>query len=41
MESLTGESRITYDARGLVEPDDTVLNVSEITAARPSSTPPT
>ncbi len=30
MDALTGESRITYDARGLVEPDDTVPNVSEI-----------
>src|SRR5436305_9591147 len=25
-----GERKITYDARGLVEPDDTVPNVSEI-----------
>ena len=30
MDALTGESRITYDARGLVEPDDTVPKVSEI-----------
>ncbi len=30
MDALTGESRITYDARGLVEPDDTIPNVSEI-----------
>ena len=34
MESLVGERRITYDARGLVEPDDTVLKVSEIEGAR-------
>ncbi len=30
MDALTGESRITYDARGLVEPDETVPNVSEV-----------
>jgi glutamate synthase domain-containing protein 3 len=30
MDTLTGESRITYDARGLVEPDDTVLGVAEV-----------
>jgi glutamate synthase domain-containing protein 3 len=30
VESLTGERMITYDARGLVEVDDTVLKVSEI-----------
>jgi glutamate synthase domain-containing protein 3 len=34
MDALTGESRITYDARGLVEPDDTVPNVSEIDGDR-------
>ncbi len=34
MESLTGERRITYDARGLVEPDATVLRVSEIDGER-------
>ena len=30
MDTLTGESRITYDARGLVEPDAAVPNVSEV-----------
>ena len=30
MAALTGERGITYDARGLVETDDTVLKVSEI-----------
>jgi glutamate synthase domain-containing protein 3 len=30
VDALTGESRITYDARGLVELDDTVAKVSEI-----------
>ena len=30
MAALTGERGITYDARGLVEIDDTVLKVSEI-----------
>jgi glutamate synthase domain-containing protein 3 len=34
MDALTGEARITYDARGLVEPDDTVPNVSEIDGDR-------
>jgi len=34
VDSLVGERRITYDARGLVEPDDTVLKVSEIDGAR-------
>jgi methylamine---glutamate N-methyltransferase subunit B len=29
-----GERRITYDARGLVEPDDTVPNVSEVDGER-------
>ncbi len=30
MDALVGERKITYDARGLVEPDDTVPRVSEI-----------
>lgn len=30
MDPLVGERRITYDARGLVEPDDTVLKVAEL-----------
>jgi glutamate synthase domain-containing protein 3 len=30
MDALVGERGIVYDARGLVEPDDTVPNVSEI-----------
>src|SRR5438477_8015181 len=30
MEALAGERMITYDARGLVEVDDTVLKISEI-----------
>ncbi len=30
MDTLTGESKITYDARGLVEPDDTVPGVAEV-----------
>lgn len=30
MEAVAGEAQITYDARGLVELDDTVLRVSEI-----------
>lgn len=30
MDALAGEAQITYDARGLVEPDDTVLKVSSI-----------
>jgi len=30
VDALAGESRVTYDARGLVELDDTVLKVSEI-----------
>lgn len=30
MDALTGEARITYDARGLVEPDATVPKISEI-----------
>ena len=34
MEALAGERRITYDARGLVEPDDTVPKVSEIEDGR-------
>jgi glutamate synthase domain-containing protein 3 len=33
MDALTGESRITYDARGLVEPDDTTPRVAEIDGA--------
>ena len=34
MEALAGERMITYDARGLVEVDDTVLKVSEIDGDR-------
>jgi methylamine---glutamate N-methyltransferase subunit B len=34
VESIVGERRITYDARGLVEPDDTVLKVAEIEGPR-------
>jgi methylamine---glutamate N-methyltransferase subunit B len=34
VDSLVGERRITYDARGLVEPDDTVLKVAEIEGPR-------
>jgi glutamate synthase domain-containing protein 3 len=34
VDSLVGERRITYDARGLVEPDDTVLKVAEIDGPR-------
>jgi glutamate synthase domain-containing protein 3 len=34
VEALAGERRITYDARGLVEPDDTVPKVSEIENGR-------
>lgn len=34
MDALTESSRITYDARGLVEPDDSVLRVSEIDGDR-------
>ena len=30
MDALVGERGIVYDARGLVEPDDTVPDVSEI-----------
>ena len=30
MDALVGERGIVYDARGLVEPDDTVPGVSEI-----------
>ena len=30
MDALVGERGIVYDARGLVEPDDTVPSVSEI-----------
>ena len=33
MDSLVGERGIVYDARGLVEPDDTVPGVSEISGA--------
>src|SRR5438876_4047108 len=33
MDALAGERMITYDARGLVEPDDTVPHVSEIEGA--------
>ena len=42
MDALVGERGIVYDARGLVEPDDTVPGVSEIDGRRrPSSTPRT
>src|SRR5438552_3141558 len=34
MDALAGERMITYDARGLVEPDDTVPRVSEIDGDR-------
>ena len=34
MDALAGERMITYDARGLVEPDDTVARVSEIDGDR-------
>ena len=34
MDTLAGERMITYDARGLVEPDDTVPRVSEIDGDR-------
>jgi glutamate synthase domain-containing protein 3 len=34
VDAVTGESRITYDARGLVEPDDTVPNVSDVDGDR-------
>ncbi len=34
MDSVVGERRIIYDARGLVEPDDTVLKVAEIEGPR-------
>jgi methylamine---glutamate N-methyltransferase subunit B len=34
VDALAGERMITYDARGLVEPDDTVPRVSEIDGAR-------
>ena len=34
MDAVAGERRITYDARGLVEPDDTVPRVSEIDGER-------
>ena len=34
MESLAGQRKVTYDARGLVEPDDTVPGVSEIDGDR-------
>jgi methylamine---glutamate N-methyltransferase subunit B len=34
MDSLVGERRITYDARGLVEIDDTVLKMAEIDGPR-------
>jgi methylamine---glutamate N-methyltransferase subunit B len=34
VDSIVGERRITYDARGLVEPDDTVLKVAEIEGPR-------
>jgi methylamine---glutamate N-methyltransferase subunit B len=34
VEALAGERRITYDARGLVEPDDTVPKASEIENGR-------
>jgi glutamate synthase domain-containing protein 3 len=34
VDAVSGESRITYDARGLVEPDDTIPNVSEVDGVR-------
>ena len=34
MDPLAGERMITYDARGLVEPDDTVPHVSELDGDR-------
>src|SRR5205809_6644552 len=34
MDALAGERMITYDARGLVEPDDTVPHVSELDGDR-------
>src|SRR5437762_779404 len=34
MDALAGERMITYDARGLVEPDDTVPHVSELDGGR-------
>jgi glutamate synthase domain-containing protein 3 len=34
VDALVGERRITYDARGLVEPDDTVPKVAEIDGER-------
>ena len=30
MDALTGEARITYDGRGLVELDETVPDVAEV-----------
>jgi glutamate synthase domain-containing protein 3 len=30
VDALVGEARVTYDARGLVEPDETVAKISEI-----------
>ena len=33
MDALVGERGIVYDARGLVEPDDTLANVAEIDGA--------
>ena len=38
MDALAGERMITYDARGLVEVDDTVPRVSEIDGDRASGT---
>jgi glutamate synthase domain-containing protein 3 len=34
VDAVAGERRITYDARGLVEPDDTVPRISEIDGER-------
>ena len=34
MDALAGERMITYDARGLAEPDDTVPHVSELDGGR-------